>query len=89
MKAIRRATSLAALAALCLVASCAWRPYTGDVYPSVEEIQGPNMSVADDGTVTWIQERLEVRLRPVTDDELNRQFGGGANGRVHFLGPAS
>ena len=77
MKAIRRATSLAALAALCLVASCAWRLYTGDVHPSVEEMQGPNMSVADDGTVTWIQERLEVRLRPVTDDELNRQFGGG------------
>ena len=52
MKAIQRATSLAALAALCLVASCAWRPYTGDLRPSVEEMQGPNMSVADDGTIT-------------------------------------
>ena len=80
MKAIQRATSLAALAALCLVASCAWRPYTGDLRPSVEEMQGPNMSVADDGTITWIQDRLEVRLRPVTDAELNRQFGGGDRG---------
>ena len=77
MKVIQRATSLAALAALCLVASCAWRPYTGDLCPSAEQMQGPNMSVADDGTITWIQDRLEVRLRPVTDAELNRQFGGG------------
>jgi len=80
MKAIQRATTLAALVALCFAASCAWRPYTGDVRPSAEAAQGPNVTVSDDGTVTWIQDRLEVRMRPVTDEELNRQFGGGDQG---------
>jgi hypothetical protein len=76
MQTIQRAMSLATLTILCLVASCAWRPYAGDVRPSIEEQQGQNMTVADDGTITWVQDRLEVRMRPVTDEELNRQFGG-------------
>lgn len=67
----------AVLASLCLAASCAWRPYVGEVKPSAEDQQAQNMVVADDGTITWTQDRLEVRMRPVTDDELNRQFGGG------------
>ncbi len=77
MKTIQRAALLTTLVALCVGAGCAWRPYTGEVRPSVEAAQGPNMTVADDGTITWIQDRLEVRMRPVTDEELNRQFGGG------------
>jgi hypothetical protein len=32
------------------------------------------MVVADDGSVTFAQGRFEVKLRPVTDAELNRQF---------------
>ena len=72
----------AVLATLCTVASCAWRPYVGDVQPSAEDQQVQNMTVADDGTITWTQDRLEVRMRPVTDDELNRQFGGGDLGAL-------
>ena len=30
--------------------------------------------VADDGSVLFTKERLEIRVRPMTDDELNRQF---------------
>ena len=32
------------------------------------------MAVQDDGTVTFIKDRLEISLRPMTDEELNRQF---------------
>jgi len=32
------------------------------------------MSIADDGTVTFAQGRLEVRLKPMTDEELNRLY---------------
>ena len=65
------------LTTLLLAASCAWRPYAGSVRPSSEEHQGPDITVADDGTVTFVRDRLEVSLRPVSDEELNRQFGGG------------
>ncbi len=37
------------------------------------------MSIADDGTVTFSQDRFEVRLKPMTDDELNRQFPSHSN----------
>jgi hypothetical protein len=36
--------------------------------------QDSSISVADDGTVTFAQDRFEVRLKPMTDEELNRQF---------------
>ena len=36
--------------------------------------QGPAMDVADDHSVTYSQGRFEVKLRPVTAAELNRQF---------------
>ena len=84
MKTKKRTTSfmgssavLAALVVMFTVASCAWRPYAGEVRPSAEDLQEQNMTVSDDGTITWTQDRLEVRMRPVTDEELNRQFGGG------------
>ncbi|MBI4530191.1 MAG: hypothetical protein HY709_01605, partial [Candidatus Latescibacteria bacterium] len=32
------------------------------------------MKVSDDGTVMYTRERLEISLRPMTDEELNRQF---------------
>ena len=38
------------------------------------------IEVADDGTVTHNIERLRVSLRPMTDDELNRQFPPHAHG---------
>jgi len=55
---------------------CAFRPYAGELRALVEADQSQGMSVADDGTVTFSQGRLQISLRPMTDEELNRQFGG-------------
>ena len=49
------------------------------------------MVVSDDGTVVYVRDRLEISVRPMTDEELNRQFplfskdGGGpaAEGDEH------
>ena len=38
------------------------------------DIQGSSMKILDDGTVTFVQNRLEVSVRPMTDEEINRQF---------------
>ena len=38
------------------------------------DIQGSSMQILDDGTVTFVQNRLEVSVRPMTDEEINRQF---------------
>ena len=51
---------------------CGYYYYAGDLMP--QEEQGNSMNIADDGTVTFSQDRFEVRLKPMTDDELNRQF---------------
>ncbi len=56
---------------------CGYYYYAGDLRP--EEKQGEAMSIADDGTVTFSQDRFEVRLKPMTDDELNRQFPSHSN----------
>jgi len=62
------------LVAACL--GCSYRPYAGPLEPSPEAAQGESMAVADDGSITYTHGRLEVKLRRLTDDELNRQFGG-------------
>lgn len=68
------------MALLLLIPGCAYRYYAGDLKPLDEVAQGEGKRVADDGTVTFAQGRLEISLRPMTDEELNRQFGteGGA-----------
>lgn len=35
---------------------------------------GTSMKILDDGTVTFVQNRLEVSVRPMTDEEINRQY---------------
>jgi len=47
--------------------------------------EGTQMEVLDDGTVTFLQNRLEVSVRPMTDEELNRQF---ASASTNSGGPA-
>ncbi|MDP6016436.1 MAG: hypothetical protein QGI32_10105 [Candidatus Latescibacteria bacterium] len=50
----------------------AFRPVgTGD---QIRHSEGTSMEVSDDGTVAWIQGRLEISVRAITDQELNRQF---------------
>jgi hypothetical protein len=62
------------LAALLLVSGCAYRYYAENLQPLSEEQQGEGKSVADDGTVTFAQARLTISLKPMSDEELNRQF---------------
>ena len=58
---------------------CAYRYYAEDFKPKSEQEQGPNKTVADDGTVSFKQARLGISLRPMTDAELNRQFSAYSN----------
>lgn len=57
-----------------LLSGCSYRYYAEDLKPMSEAEQGANKTVADDGTVSYTQARLEISLRPMTDAELNRQF---------------
>lgn len=57
-----------------LVVGCGYYNYMGPLKPADESNQPAGATVADDGTVTFVQDRLEVSLRPMTDEELNRQF---------------
>ena len=51
---------------------CGYTYYASPLRPA--DGQEEAVTVADDGSVTYAQGRLEVRLRPLTDEELNRQF---------------
>ena len=62
------------LAAVLSSAGCAYRYYATPLKPLGEAQQGAGRAVADDGTVTFTKGRLDVSLRPMTDEELNRQF---------------
>ena len=62
------------LGALLLHPGCSYRYYAEALRPLSEAEQGENKTVADDGTVTYTQGRLEIGLRPMTDEEMNRQF---------------
>jgi hypothetical protein len=68
-----RHSSIAGLV-VCLLslASCGYYFVAGPLTPS--NVQMEEMTVADDGGVTFTLGRLDVRLRPITDEELNRQF---------------
>lgn len=57
-----------------LSAGCGYRYFATPLNPLPEAEHGPEMKVSDDGTVTYVRERLEISLRPMTDAELNRQF---------------
>ena len=62
-----------------LFPGCSYRYYAEDLKPLSEADQGANKTVTDDGTVSYTQARLEISLRPMTDEELNRQFGAYSN----------
>ena len=64
------AASLTALT----VAGCGYYYVAGPLRP-VDD-QGAAMEVGDDGSVTFSQGRFEVKVRPLTDEELNRQLAG-------------
>ena len=62
-----------------LFPGCSYRYYAEDLKPMSEAEQGANKTVADDGTVSFRQARLEISVRPMTDEELNRQFSAYSN----------
>jgi hypothetical protein len=66
---------------------CSYRYYAGDFKPQSETDQGQGRSVADDGTVTFSQGRLDISLRPMTDEELNRQFSANSSDGVRSTNP--
>ena len=62
------------LSGFLLFSECAYRLVPGPFMPLDESEQMSEMKVSDDGTITFIRDRLEVGMRPMTDEELNRQF---------------
>ena len=58
---------------------CSYRYYAEDLQPLSESDQGENKKVSDDGSVTYNQARLAITVRPMTDEELNRQFSAYSN----------
>lgn len=67
-----------ALLAVALLAGCshnlAYRDFSGDLAPRPEEDEDAAKMVMDDGSVVYTKDRLEIRIRPMTEQELNRQF---------------
>ena len=57
---------------LLLGSGCGYTYYATPLRPAGG--QEEEVTVAGDGSATYARGRLEVRLRPLTDEELNRQF---------------
>lgn len=49
-----------------------YRHFAGPIVPATGQVT--EMRVGDDRSIIFVLDRLEVRLRPITDDMLNRQF---------------
>ncbi|MFP6766603.1 MAG: hypothetical protein VB859_00445, partial [Planctomycetaceae bacterium] len=62
----------AAILTVLLSTGCGYLHYAGPLRPQTEQPEA--MVVADDGSVTYEKNRFEVKLRPLSDAELNRQF---------------
>lgn len=56
---------------LVLLGGCG-RYFAGALRPA--EQQQPQMTINDDGSITYTLDRLTITLQPVTDAQLNRQF---------------
>jgi len=68
---------MARLSGLCLVlllVSACGRYFAGPIMPAAEDRQEAASVVQDDGSITQVHDRLEISLRPMSDDELNRQM---------------
>jgi hypothetical protein len=81
-----RTHGLVAVAFVIVAAGCA-RQFPGPVRPRNEAQQAEGMTVLDDGTISYILERLEISLRPMTDAELNRLFPQNSNSGAESTNP--
>ena len=82
-----RWTTVLPVAAACVVAmqGCGYYHHATALRPV--DAQGASMIVADDNSVTFIQDRLEVKLRPLTKEELNRQFASDSQAGAKSTNP--
>jgi len=72
------------LVAMALLCGCG-RYFPGPLVPAKQE--AAEMTVSDDGTVTYHLRRLEVSLRPMLDEQLNRQFAAESDGGAESTNP--
>ncbi len=75
----------AALPLFLLTLGCGYSYYAEPLQPLGS--QAPHLEVQDDGGVHFTQGRLEVRVRPMTEDELNRRFQSASVQGVHSTNP--
>jgi len=76
-----------ALALSSLLGGCGCRYLARPLEPAAANSAASGMQVSDDGTVTYAQDRLEIGVRPVTDEELNRQFGAHSQAGIFSANP--
>jgi len=69
------------------IAGCGYHYFAGTIRPSPEDAQKPNTIVKDDGSVVYVHERLEISLRALTDEELNRRFPQASNQGIKSTNP--
>ena len=55
--------------------------------PVEEDLQLPGMRVSDDGSVTFVKDRFELSVRPLTVNELNRHFPSHSQGGRESTNP--
>ena len=71
---------------VCLCVGCG-RYFPGPVTPMSEDRQEPAAVIRDDGSVLFNVNRLEISLRPISDEELNRQFPSRSKDPAHSPNP--
>lgn len=82
-----RERAAVALAAGALMAACSYRLLPGPLAPLDEAAQGEGVTVADNGAVAHHIGRLRVSLKPMTDQELNRQLTRDSQGESASTNP--
>lgn len=73
------------LVAALALQGCGYHYYAGPLRPQDQQLA--SMTVTDDGSVIYTQDRLEVRLKPMSDEELNRQFATHSQGGPKSTNP--
>ncbi len=64
-----------------------YRHFSGPLLPAVDSEQAENFIVQDDHSITFVRDRLEVSLLPMTVDMLNRRFPGASSQPEGFHEP--
>lgn len=72
---------------LVTLSGCSYRYYAEELKPLEEHLQGERRVVADDGTVTFSQGRLDIGMRPMSVEALNRQFGAQSENGARSTNP--